>query len=150
MDLKNQRRMAASILKCGETRVWIDPNRLEDVAEAITRADMRTAIASGAIAKLPRRGVSRGRTRHRAAQRKKGRRRGPGSRKGTANARRPSKRDWIVAIRTVRDRLRELRDAGKIDRHTYRRYYRLAKGGVFRDRPNLTSHLRAAGLLKEA
>jgi len=150
MDLRNQRRMAASILKCGESRIWIDPNRLEDVAEAITRADVRTAIASGAIAKLPRRGVSHGRTRKRLVQKKKGRRRGPGSRKGTANARRPSKEEWIVAIRTVRTRLRELRDAGKIDRHTYRHYYRLAKGGVFRDRPNLDAHLRTAGLLKEA
>lgn len=25
MDLKNQKRMAAEVLKCGENRVWIDP-----------------------------------------------------------------------------------------------------------------------------
>ena len=47
MDLKNQKRMAAEILDCGYNRVWIDPNRAEDVADAITRADIRTAIASG-------------------------------------------------------------------------------------------------------
>ena len=33
MDLKNQKRMAAEILKCGESRVWIDPNRIEDAAD---------------------------------------------------------------------------------------------------------------------
>jgi len=63
MDLKNQKRMAAEVLKCGENRVWIDPNRIEDVADAITRADIRTAIQSGSIRALPVRGVSRGRAR---------------------------------------------------------------------------------------
>ena len=47
MDLKNQKRMAADILGCGESRVWIDPNRIEDVADAITRADIRKAIDAG-------------------------------------------------------------------------------------------------------
>ena len=61
MDLKNQKRMAAVILKCGETRVWIDPNRQEDVADAITRADIRTAIESGTIRAHPKQGISRGR-----------------------------------------------------------------------------------------
>ena len=27
-DLRHQRRMAAEILKCGENRVWMDPDRL--------------------------------------------------------------------------------------------------------------------------
>ena len=35
MDLKNQKRMAAEILKCGENRVWIDPDKIEEVAECI-------------------------------------------------------------------------------------------------------------------
>ena len=76
MDLKNQRRMAAEILDCGENRVWIDPNRAEDLADAITRADIRTAIESGTIKALPKAGISKGRTRYNAAQRKKGRQRG--------------------------------------------------------------------------
>ena len=84
MDLKNQKRMAAEILKCGHTRVWLDPNRIEDVADAITRADIRTAIESGTIRALPKKGISRGRARYMAAQKAKGRRRGQGSRKGTA------------------------------------------------------------------
>ncbi len=66
MDLKNQKRMAAEILKCGHTRVWLDPNRIEDVADAITRADIRTAIESGTIRALPKKGISRGRARYMA------------------------------------------------------------------------------------
>ena len=48
-DLRNQRRMAAEILKCGENRVWMNPDRLDEVEDCITRADIRTAIASGLI-----------------------------------------------------------------------------------------------------
>ncbi len=38
MDLKNQRRVASELLKCGENRVWIDPNRTEDATDAVPRA----------------------------------------------------------------------------------------------------------------
>ena len=150
MDLKNQKRMAAAILNCGETRVWIDPNRIEDVADAITRADIRTAIESGTIRALPKKGISRGRTRYRLAQRSKGRRRGPGSRKGTSGARTPTKRDWIQTIRPIRAELKDLRDNGKISRKVYREFYMKAKGGQFKSRKNLISHLQMAGYLKEA
>jgi large subunit ribosomal protein L19e len=71
MDLKNKRRMAAELLDCGENRVWIDPNRVEDLTDAITRADIRTAIESGSIRALPRRASPMaGKYNHR--QRKKG------------------------------------------------------------------------------
>ncbi len=96
MDLKNQKRMAADILGCGHSRVWIDPNQIEDVADAITRADIRKAIEAGSIRALPKTGVSRGRARYRLAQKSKGRRRGQGSRKGTAGARTPRKERWIT------------------------------------------------------
>ena len=149
MDLKNQKRMAAIILKCGETRVWIDPNRQEDVADAITRADIRTAIESGTIRALPKQGISRGRTRYRLAQKAKGRQRGPGSRKGTSGARTPKKRNWIQTIRPIRAELKALRDSEKITRKTYRAFYMKAKGGQFKSRKNLISHLQMGGLLKE-
>lgn len=34
VSLKLQKRLAASILKCGKGRVWIDPNEIADVAMA--------------------------------------------------------------------------------------------------------------------
>ncbi len=150
MDLKNQRRMAAEILDCGGNRVWIDPNRSEDLSDAITRADIRTAIESGTIKALPKAGISQGRTRYNKAQRKKGRQRGPGSRKGRAGARSPTKRDWIQTIRPLRAELRELRDSGKISKHIYREFYMKAKGGVFKSRTHLLTHLKSEGHLQEA
>jgi large subunit ribosomal protein L19e len=150
MDLKNQKRMAAEILKCGHTRVWIDPNRIEDVADAITRADIRTAIESGTIRAKPQKGISRGRARYMAAQKAKGRRRGQGSRKGTSGARTPRKRRWIQTIRPIRVELAKLRDEGKITKKVYREFYMKAKGGMFKSRNNLLMHLKTAGYLKEA
>lgn len=149
MDLKNQKRMAAEILGCGRGRVWIDPNRIEDVADAITRADIRTAIDSGTIKALPKKGTSRGRTRYAQSQKSKGRRRGPGSRKGSSGARHPGKRRWIQTIRPIRDELRKLRDDEKISRSTYREFYLKAKGGMFKNRNHLISHLRSEGHLQE-
>ncbi|HSV41886.1 MAG TPA: 50S ribosomal protein L19e [Methanomassiliicoccales archaeon] len=149
MDLKNQKRMAADILNCGGTRVWIDPNRIEDVADAITRADIRKAIDAGSIRALPQTGVSRGRAKYRLAQRAKGRRRGQGSRKGTAGARTPHKRRWIQTIRPIRATLRDLKESGKISRSVYREFYRKSKGGLFRSRRQLLLHLKTEGHLKE-
>ena len=150
MDLKNQKRMAAEILKCGHTRVWLDPNRIEDIADAITRADIRTAIESGTIRALPQKGISRGRARYMAAQKAKGRRRGQGSRKGTGGARTPRKRRWIQTIRPIRVELAKLREEGKITKKVYREFYMKAKGGMFKSRNNLLMHLKTAGYLKEA
>lgn len=150
MDLKNQRRMASELLDCGENRVWIDPNRAEDLADAITRADIRTAIESGTIKALPKAGISKGRTRYNRSQKKKGRQRGPGSRKGRAGARTPTKRDWIQTVRPIRAELRDLRDSGKITKQTYREFYMKTKGGVFKSRAHLLTHLKTEGHLQEA
>jgi len=148
MNLRNQRRMAALILKCGANRVWISPDKLEEVQEKITRGDIREAIAKNWIQKKPVVGQSRARVRHHRRQRAKGRQRGVGSRKGATNARDPRKRRWIRVIRPIRVYLSELRAEGKIDARTYRKYYRQAKGGMFKGRAHLDQHLRAGGLLK--
>ena len=149
-DLRNQRRMAAAILKCGRDRVWIDPEKLADVAGAVTRGDVRRLISSGTIVKLAARGVSRVRARVRQEDREQGRRRGPGSRKGATFARLPRKQRWMRTIRALRQELVKMRDEKKIDNHVYRDYYMRAKGGQFRSRNHLISHMKTEGALKGA
>ncbi len=150
MDLKFVRRVASDLLGCGVNRVWIsnDPAKQDDLADAITRDAVRKLIVQRVIQKRPAVGVSRGRAKARAAQRAKGRRRGIGSREGASSARYPRKRRWIVRIRAVRGRLRELKVQGKIDVATYRKFYSQAKGGMFHSRAHLEQQLRAAGYLK--
>jgi large subunit ribosomal protein L19e len=149
VDLKNQKRMAAEVLKCGVNRVWIDPEKMEEVSNCITRADIRTAIMSGTIKAKPKNGTSYGRIRKAAAQKAKGKRKGPGSRKGTANARVRDKERWMGTIRPIRDELKTLRADGKITPTVYRLYYRKAKGGMFKSRRHMKQHMIAAGHLKE-
>jgi len=141
--------MASELLKCGVNRVWVDPNRSEDVSDAITRADVRVLINSGTIVARQKKGVSRGRAEFEKAQKRKGRQTGHGSRRGRKGARKPSKERWMQAIRPIRRKLKELRDTGKIDPATYRIYYLKAKGGVFKNKSHLVSHLKSEDILKE-
>ena len=71
MRLEYQRRLAASILGIGVNRVYIspDPKEQENILDAITREGVRGLIRRHVIQKRPEQGVSRGRARHRAAQR---------------------------------------------------------------------------------
>ena len=141
--------MASELLKCGVNRVWVDPNRSEDVSDAITRADVRVLINSGTIVARQKKGVSRGRAEFEKAQKRKGRQTGHGSRRGRKGARKPSKERWMQAIRPIRRKLKELRDTGKIDPSTYRIYYLKAKGGVFKNKSHLVSHMKSEDILKE-
>lgn len=136
------------MLGCGKHRVHMDPNRLEDISEAVTRKDVRKLIVSGAISARQIAGQGRFRGLLRRAQKKKGRRRGPAHRRGGTNARLDTKRRWMTRIRPIRKRLRELRDEGTIDRTVYRTLYRQAKGGMFHNRHHLDTQLRLRGLIR--
>jgi large subunit ribosomal protein L19e len=151
MNLTNQRRMAAEILKCGENRVWIDPDpdNVKKVADCITREDVRMCIRWGLIQAKQKKGKSTGRSKALTAQKAKGRRRGPGSRKGGKYARTPRKREWIRLIRPVRMKLKELKDQGAIDNHVYRQFYMQAKGGMFKNKAHLITQLKLQGHLKD-
>lgn len=52
-------------------------------------------------------------------------------------------------VRTLRARLRELKAQGRIDVAAYRRFYRQAKGGMFKSKAHLEQQLRMAGVLRE-
>ena len=148
-DLRNQRRMAASLLKCGVNRVWMDHDRIDEIAKAVTKDDIRILIRGKAIKSRQEEGISHGRSKFNKKQKKKGRRRGHGSRKGAKYARFPRKNQWIRTIRSLRGFLRLLRDEGKVSKSNYRKYYRKAKGGEFRSKHHLNSHLVSDGILKE-
>jgi large subunit ribosomal protein L19e len=148
-DLRNQRRLAADVMAVGANRVRIDPDRLEEVAGAVTRGDVRKLVKAGVITRAQKQGVSRGRGRHLDKQKAKGRRSGPGSRKGAMYARLPRKDRWMALIRALRDELRGLREKGAIDRAVYREYYVRAKGGQFRSRAHMVTHMRTEGVLPE-
>ena len=146
--LTTQRRLAAAEMSVGESRVWInpDPEAASDLADAITREDIRSQIEAGNIKAKPKKGNSRARFRARAAKRAYGHCKGPGHRKGAKGARSPRKEQWMTKIRALRKRLKELREGGQVDRHTYRLLYRKSKGCEYRSISHLNAYIKAKSL----
>ncbi|MEM1576657.1 MAG: 50S ribosomal protein L19e [Archaeoglobaceae archaeon] len=141
MNLKIQRRLAAEVLKCGQHRIWFDPDALEEISTASTKEDIRELIEKGVIKKKAVKGICRARINQLRIKKRKGRRSGYGSRKGKKTARMPRKRLWIIRIRAIRRRLKELKRSGQIDKKTYRLLYRKAKGGEFRSVAHLNAYV---------
>lgn len=130
-DLSAQRRLAADVLDVGENRVWFDPDAQGEIAEAITREDIRELVTQGTVESKEAKSNSRGRARERDEKRAYGHRKGPGTRKGTAGARENRKDAWVSRIRAQRRRLKELRENGTLNRTQYRALYNKAGGGEF-------------------
>ncbi len=141
MNLRNKKRVASKLLKCGEGRVRFDPEKAELISQAITREDIRKLIKEGVISKKQIQGISRARANVIMLKKRKGLRRGPGKRKGSANARFGKKKKWMLKIRAQRRLLNILKDAGDITRRTYRRLYGMAKGNAFRDKGHLVTSI---------
>ena len=144
MNLRNQRRLASEILKVGGNRVWIDPEEAEKVSSAITRGDVRRLIHEGVIQSTPELGTSHGRRRSFRRKRILGRRAGPGSKRRL----RTSGETWITRIRSIRRRLRELRDTRMIEQSAYRKLNLMAKGGAFRSTRHLDEYIEARQLAR--
>jgi large subunit ribosomal protein L19e len=143
LSLKSQRRLAAEIMKIGEGRVWIDPERIDYVEAAITRDEIRKLIHEGVVKSLPEKGVSRARARVLTQKRKKGLRRGPGGKSGTARSKITKKQAWMNRIRPIRRRLRELKDSRAITERVYRKLYDMSESGVFESKADLERYIKA-------
>ena len=148
-DLSSQRRLAAQILKVGQNRVWIDPERMDDVEGAITRDEVRKLIHEKVIVSMPEKGVSRSRAKSIRAKKVKGRRGGPGSVTGAGYARVTQKQAWMIKIRSLRRKLRELKATRTITEDTYSQYYRMAGSGRFQSIAELERNLKANDLWRK-
>ncbi len=105
-SLKLQKRLAASVMKCGKNKVWLDPNEINEIANANSRQNIRKLIKDGLVIKKPVAVHSRSRVRDNTEARRKGRHTGYGKRKGTKDARMPQKELWMKKMRVLRRLLR--------------------------------------------
>jgi len=147
MQLAVQKRLAGEIIGCSPKRVWFDETNLDDIKEAITKADIRSLINKGLIQEKPAKTNSRGRIRKTKIQKSKGRQRGYGSRKGKSTARLSKKDVWMAKIRVQRVFIKMLRDKALVSKSIYSKLYMKCKGGYFRSKRHIKLYLEEHDLL---
>src|SRR5512139_3340837 len=122
-NLTSQRRLAAQILKVGQNRVWMDPERTDDVEGAITREEVKKLIHEKIIKSATEKSVSRSRAKTIREKKRKGRRKGVGSYGGSRYANGTKKDAWMIKIRSLRKNLRKLKTSRVITEKTYSQTY---------------------------
>jgi large subunit ribosomal protein L19e len=73
VSLKLQKRLAASVLKCGKNKIWLDPNEINEISLANSRRNIARLERDGLILKKPDVVHSRARVVRRNEAKRKGR-----------------------------------------------------------------------------
>ncbi|MDP3734327.1 MAG: 50S ribosomal protein L19e [Nanoarchaeota archaeon] len=147
--MKAKKRLAAEILNTSPYKVVFAADALDDIKKAITRSDFRGLIAVKKIVKSNVNQHSRAGARRILAQKKKGRQKGRGSRKGRKNALVTGKERWMSTVRIQRRFLKELKEKNLLSIPNYRNLYAKSKGGFFRNKRHIKLYLAENNLVEK-
>ena len=136
VNLRAKKRLAARVTGVGVHRIRFDTDHLMDVADAITRENIRSLITANTIQIKSFTGTSRGRAKTKKAQKSK---RGAtqGSKKGRKGARVGKKTVYVNKVRALRYILRIAKDRKEITNDVFKAVYKKINGNTIRNKAHL-------------
>ncbi len=138
VNLRAKKRLVSRMIGVGIHRVKFDSDHLDDIADAITRDNIRSLLTANTIRIKKIVGTSRGRAQFKRTQKKK---RGAkqGSKKGAKGARISRKDLHIIKVRALRYRLKVAKDRKEITNKEFWNLYKMINGNTIRN----SAHLRS-------
>ncbi len=137
VNLHSKKRLVSRMYGVGLKRISFDSDHLDDIADAITRENIRSLVTANTIKIRQIIGTSRGRARLKKFQKNK---RGTkqGSKKGRKGARVGKKEVYVTKVRALRRRLKIAKDRRDITNKEFWAIYKKIGGNTVRN----TAHLR--------
>ena len=135
MNLKKKKALAAKVLGVGKGRIIFVEPRLNEIKEAITKEDIRSLKADGAIMIREIRG-------RKLRQNKKKIRKSPGNIKKNAK---DSKREYMLITRKLRKYMYELRNKNLLTRDNVADLRKKIKNRYFKSKSQLKDYLKETG-----
>ncbi|MCH8914888.1 MAG: 50S ribosomal protein L19e [Thaumarchaeota archaeon] len=136
VNLKAKKRLASRVTGVGIHRIKFDADHLDDIADAITRANIRSLITANTIRIKSFTGTSRGRARRKKAQKSK---RGTtqGSKHGKKGARVGKKEVYVAKVRSLRRLLKIAKDRKDLTNPEFWALYKKVGGNTVRNKAHL-------------
>ncbi len=136
VNLKAKKRLASRVTGVGVHRIRFDSDHLEDIADAITRENIRSLITANTIQIKSFTGTSRGRAHVKKAQKNK---RGTkqGSKQGRKGARVGKKEVYVAKVRALRRLLKIAKDRKDITNPEFWALYKKVGGNTVRNKAHL-------------
>lgn len=136
VNLKAKKRLVSRVTGVGIHRIKFDADHLDDVADAITRENIRSLMTANTIKIKPIVGTSRGRAHTKKLQRNK---RGTkqGSKQGRKGARIGKKEVYVAKVRSLRRLLKIAKDRKDLTNPEFWGLYKKVGGNTVRNKAHL-------------
>ena len=136
VNLKAKKRLAARVTGVGVHRIRFDTDHLDDIADAITRENIRSLITANTIKIKSFTGTSKGRAHDKKAQKNK---RGTtqGSKQGRKGARVGKKEVYVAKVRALRRLLKIAKDRKDLTNPEFWTLYKKVGGNTVRNKAHL-------------
>jgi large subunit ribosomal protein L19e len=136
VNLKAKKRLASRVTGVGVHRIKFDSDHLDDIADAITRENIRSLLTANTIQIKSFTGTSRGRAQDKKNQKKK-RGTGQGSKQGRKGARVGKKEVYVAKVRALRRLLKIAKDRKDITNPEFWALYKKVGGNTVRNKAHL-------------